>query len=375
VTNIYSGQPELAAATADVPPPDDAAAPRSDTEAPCRVPLVDRLLSVSDLASLPPVVPLIDGLLYRGTLAQLAGPPGCYKSFLAVGMACAVAVGATWEGYRVPEAGKVVYVAAEGATGLRVRILAWCEANGTDPADLDGRLFVLPCPIQLGNTLDVTEAIDLVRHVGADLLVLDTRARCTLGLEENSATEQSKAIAAAEVIQQAAECAVLGVHHSARNGSAGRGSNAWDGAVWTDLRITGENLAAAVHVEKHKDVPAGMDHLFHLMPHTVSVQFMPDCSETQRMSLVVVQNDGGTNLADSAESARAVLDVIGTSDGPDGLTRPEIIRLAEARNVSRSAAYRAVKTLLDNGSIRNIGTDKRARYVATAATTSPLRLV
>jgi len=376
MTNIYSGEREMAAAIVDVPPPDDEQdAPRSDTEAPSRVALVDRLLSVSDLATLPPVVPLIDGLLYRGTLAQLAGPPGSYKSFVAVGMACAVAVGAIWEGYRVPGPGKVVYVAAEGATGLRVRIHAWCEANGIDPADLEGRLFILPCPIQLGNTLDVTDAIDLVRRVGADLLVLDTRARCTLGLEENSATEQSKAIAAAEVIQQAAQCTVLGVHHSARNGSAGRGSNAWDGAVWTDLRITGEDLVATVHVEKHKDVAAGMDHHFRLMPHTVSVQFMPDCSETQRMSLVVVQNDGGTNLADSAESARAVLDVIGTSDGPDGLTRPEIIRLAEARNVSRSAAYRAVKTLLDNGSIRNIGTDKRARYVATAATTSPLRLV
>ena len=171
--NICSGTKVTEDPYVDVPPLDNEQdAPRSGTGVPCRVPLVDRLLSVSDLATLPPVVPLIDGLLYRGTLAQLAGPPGSYKSFVAVGMACAVAVGASWEGYRVPEAGKVVYVAAEGATGLRVRILAWCEANGTDPADLDGRLFILPCPIQLGNTLDVTEAIDLVRKVGADLLML-----------------------------------------------------------------------------------------------------------------------------------------------------------------------------------------------------------
>ncbi len=368
----YTGVPDPVDPYADVPPLDNEQdAPQSDTGAPSHVPLLDRLLSVSDLATLPPVVPLIDGLLYRGTLAQLAGPPGSYKSFVAVGMACAVAVGASWEGYRVPEAGKVVYVAAEGATGLRVRILAWCEANDTDPKDLDGRLFILPCPIQLGNTLDVTEAIELVRRVGADLLVLDTRARCTLGLEENSATEQGRAIAAAEVIQQAALCTVLGVHHSARNGSAGRGSNAWDGAVWTDLRITGENLAATVHVEKHKDVAAGLDHHFRLMPHTVSVQLMPNCSETQRMSLVVVQNDGWTNLADSAQSTKVVLDVIRTSDGPNGLTRSEIVALSEPRNIKRSSVYVAVKTLEDNGSIRNIGTDKRARYVAS----STLRLV
>jgi hypothetical protein len=39
--------------------------------------LRDRLLSLSALQDLTPVQPLIEGLLYRNTLAQLAGPPGC----------------------------------------------------------------------------------------------------------------------------------------------------------------------------------------------------------------------------------------------------------------------------------------------------------
>ncbi len=291
--------------------------------------LRDRLLSLSDLSTLPPVRPLVEGLLYRDTLAQLSGPPGSYKSFLALGMACAVAAGeSTWEGHRIPEGGPVVYVAAEGATGLRARVLGWCELTNVDPADLDGKLYFLPVPIQLGNRVDVGQAVELVRDVGAILLVLDTRARCTLGLEENSATEQGKAIHAAELIQEAAQCAVLGVHHSARSGNAGRGSNAWDGAVWTDLRIAGEHLGATVHVEKHKDVAAGLDHHFRLMPATVSVDLMPDATEAQRKTLVVVQNDGGTNLADAAQSTRAVWDVVGTSDGLEGLTRAEIVRLA-----------------------------------------------
>ena len=290
-------------------------------------------------------------------------------------MALAVALGMDWEGHRVPEGGPVVYVAAEGATGLRARVLAWCELTNVEPADLDGRIYFLPVPIQLGNTVDVVQAVDMVQEVGAILLVLDTRARCTLGLEENSATEQGKAVHNAEAIQRAAGCTVFPVHHAGRAGGAGRGSNSWDGAVWSDLRVTGEDLRAQITCAKHKDVPAGCVHHYRMVQHTVSLDLMPGCTTEQRSTLVVVQNDGGTNLADSAESARAVLDVIGTSDGPDGLTRPEIIRLAEARNVSRSAAYRAVKTLLDNGSIRNIGTDKRARYMATAATSSPLRLV
>jgi len=202
VTNIYSGEPELVDPWVDVPPPDD------ETAAPAST-LCSQLLSLSDLSSLPPVRPLVDGLLYRDTLAQLSGPPGSYKSFLALGMALAVALGMDWEGHRVPEGGPVVYVAAEGATGLRARVLAWCELTNVEPADLDGRIYFLPVPIQLGNTVDVVQAVDMVRAVGAILLVLDTRARCTLGLEENSATEQGKAVHNAEAIQRAAGCTVF----------------------------------------------------------------------------------------------------------------------------------------------------------------------
>src|SRR5699024_11442273 len=122
--------------------------------------------------------------------------------------------------------------AAEGATGLNARILAWCELNRIDPADLDGKFYALPTAPQLGELVDVGQLIDLVTEVDAGLLVLDTRARCTVGLEENSATEQGTAIRAAELIQAANNTTVLAVHHSSRGGGAGRGSNAWDGAVW-----------------------------------------------------------------------------------------------------------------------------------------------
>src|SRR4029077_10543892 len=140
---------------------------------------------------------------------------------------------------------------------------------------LQDRLFILPSAIQLGEQRAVSEAVDVVREIQADLLVLDTRARCTLGLEENSATAQGTAIDAADQIRTAAGCAVLGVHHSSRTGSAGRGSNAWDGAVWSDLRMDGGGLQATIHCEKHKEVAAGCDHHFSLVRHTVSKDLMP----------------------------------------------------------------------------------------------------
>jgi hypothetical protein len=161
--------------------------------------LRDQLLSVTQLATLPPADPLVDGLLYKGTVAQLSGPPGSYKSFLTLGMAVSVAVNESFEGHQVHGGRPVVYIASEGASGLRARILARCELSKIDPGRLDDRFFVLPEPVRLDHRYHVDELVEAVAELDAGLVVLDTRARCTGELDENSATEQGKAIAAVEM--------------------------------------------------------------------------------------------------------------------------------------------------------------------------------
>ncbi|MHD0279584.1 AAA family ATPase [Rhodococcus aetherivorans] len=324
----------------------------------------DRLLTLPDLRSLPPVEPLIEGLLYRDTLAQLSGAPGSYKSFAAVAMSCAVAAGIPFCDFSVPRSGKVVYVAAEGANGLECRILAWCEANQVDPEMLIANLFILPTPIHLGVWMDVSEAVELVREVGADLLVLDTRARCTVGLEENSATAQGEAIDALDRIRVASGCTVLGVHHSSRAGTAGRGSNAWDGAVWSDLRVEGGGLEATIHCAKHKDVAAGCDHRFGLVRHTVSTERMPGRRESDRQTLVLSRIGPGLETL-TANSQRVVLEIIRTSAPDEGFTARDIIELAEPMRVRKSAVYAALKQLVSDGYVRNVGSERRSRFVPT----------
>ncbi|WP_194832603.1 AAA family ATPase [Nocardia sp. XZ_19_369] len=330
-----------------------------------RKPLGERLLSLADLGLLPAAEPLVDGLLYRNTLAQLAGPPGSYKSFVAVGISCALSTGQNWETHHVPSREKVVYVAAEGASGLRARILAWCELTRVDPRDLEGWLYVLPCPVQLGALLEVTEAAQLAAEIGAGLLVLDTRARCTLGLEENSATEQGRAIDAAERIREAAGCTVLAVHHTGRSGTAPRGSTAWDGAVWSDLRLKSDYLAVSIHVEKHKDAPSGMDFDYRLVPHTVSESLMPGVGEDGRKSLVIVPFARGTTQSDEPVSLRKVWDIAGTTCGTGGLTTAQLRDLAMDNDVSRTRAYEAINMLVERGILRDVGTGSRVRYVCT----------
>jgi hypothetical protein len=325
--------------------------------------LRDRLLSLDQLADMPPVRPLVHGLLYRGTLAQISGQPGSYKSFVAVGIAVSVAMGLPWEGHAVPESGHVTYVVPEGASGIRARVLAHCDLSGIDPARLRGRLHFLPEPLYLGNSLNVAEAIEISVEQRSALVVLDTRARCTTGLEENSSTEQGRAIDAAERIQRASGATVLAVHHSGRNGDHGRGSNAWDGAIWSDLRITGEDLRCRIHCEKHKDVPDKCDHHYRLVPHEVPEHLMPGCDREQRSTLVAVQMGHLDTLAGDRRSTRAVLDIVRNTAGSEGLTRAQIATFAEEQKLGRSTVYEAVNVLVNVAALRNIGTLKRARFV------------
>ena len=363
-TDPYAGVPAIGELLDDAP----------STAAPAPAPVTrphlrEQLLTVSGLAQLPPVRPLVEGLLYRGTLAQMAGQPGSFKSFVTVGIACAVALGVPFEDHAVPDGGgPVVYVAAEGASGLRARILAWCHLAGFDPRDLDGRLYVLPVPVQLGNRVDVAEALEITEDLAASLLVLDTRARCTVGLEENSSTEQGRAIDAVETLIRVTGCTVLSVHHAGRSGTAGRGSNAWDGAVWSDLRVAGENLHATVTCHKHKDVADGCEHVFRMVPTTVPRDLMPDTTEQQRSTLVAIAGEGRPVGVPDGKTGRIVRDIVRMCAGPAGLSRSEIRDMSIERGAGRAQAYAAIKSLVGSGVLINVSEGKAERF--TLSTTA-----
>jgi hypothetical protein len=350
---------------AGVPPPQGE--PPDEESEPQRIPLRDRLLDLDGLLAITPPEPLIDGLLYRNSLAQLAGAPGTYKTFAAVAVCCSLAAGKRLVGtFAVPKPATVIYAAAEGADGLATRILAFCETWNINPDDVFTRLRVLPCPIQLGGLIDVAEAVDMVTALDADLLVLDTRARCTVGLEENSATEQGKAIEAADRIRRAANCTVWVIHHSPRSGTAGRGTNAWDGAIWSDLRIERDGAAAVIRCEKHKDTVDGCDHRFGFSPHTVSAERMPGVPEERRRTLVLSKIAFGQDALQQA-SLRVVSSLVQNLAPFEGLTRAQIVEFAKEVDMSRSGAYAAINKLFNDGYLKNIGTDKRPRFIADKA--------
>lgn len=212
----------------------------------------DRIRPWDELLSSPPAIRLVGDLLYRDTLAFFTSPYASFKSYLAIGWACALAAGQDWGAHRIPKRGRVLYIAAEGGTGLAWRMEAWAQFHGVPWPELAEWVTPIDEPVQLGNDDDVDELVELAREQQFDLVVVDTLARSIDGLEENSATDMGRAVEAAERIRRACQGTVLLVHHTGKNGEY-RGSSAIPSAAWTELSGKREDMAVNVRIAKHKE--------------------------------------------------------------------------------------------------------------------------
>ena len=217
--------------------------------------LLARMLDRDALEDIPPPKPLIRDMLDLDSESWIIGAPGGFKSFVALDWACHVALGLDWRGRKV-QRGTVVYVAAEGAKGLPLRVKAWERTYGHRA---EGVRF-LPEPIQVSDVERWAVLVQACRRLTPVLIVLDTQARLTVGLEENSAKDMGVMIDAVRRLKAATGACVLVVHHTGRNGGDARGSSALDGAQDTEIRVerpTAKSeraaLTATISTDKQKD--------------------------------------------------------------------------------------------------------------------------
>ena len=109
--------------------------------------LLEACLGVEGLRKIPPPQPLVDSFLFQDSLSWFSGGWGQGKSFGAVDVGLCVATGTPWHGHDVQQ-GHVLYLIAEGASGLSLRVDAWEEATGVEVANIT----FLPIPVQIGKS-------------------------------------------------------------------------------------------------------------------------------------------------------------------------------------------------------------------------------
>ncbi len=309
--------------------------------------LRSRLLTPDQLDTLPPPEPLIEGYCALNSFTTTFGRPGTAKTLIEMAKAFSVVTGQPWFGHRVRK-GPVLYIVGEGTAGLAQRQRAWREVCGW-PA-LDG-LHWLPKALNLLDaSREVSALVMLVEELAPVLVIVDTLARSMPGGDENSSTDMSAIVAASDRIREAAGCTVDLVHHTPREGSTPRGHSALEGAVDTALLLerTGNLITLSAH--KQKDLPTLPPMVFELTPVGSSVV----------LTLPNSLPNGRGSEQDLVGAERALSDLVWQSAGSDGLPSGELQRMSE---LPERSYYRALKVLRERGIVRNIGTDRKPRFV------------
>lgn len=197
----------------------------------------------------------IKRILPRQGLAAIYGKPGSLKSFVASHIAVCIALGWPWAGRRVTQ-GAVVYVAAEGACGLRKRKAGFTIAHPDLPADVPFAL-IATAPNLGTEKGDLAALVSAIEGAGVFpvLIVLDTLAQ-TLGAGDENGAGMTAFVANAGALAAHFRALVLIVHHVGLGDDRRmRGHSSLNGAldaVILSERQEGET-AATLTLQKLKD--------------------------------------------------------------------------------------------------------------------------
>jgi len=331
--------------------------PRSEGET-----WIDRLraavLLTPSLLTLKPPEHVIDGYLNRNSLAMLYGPSGGHKTFLAIDWALHVATGSRWQGCDT-EAGSVLYIIAEGVSGMGIRVQAWGMHAGLPDLAERANIFWLPLAVNIGEVEQVDALRVLLGELTPSLVVVDTLARCTVGLEENHARDMGIMVANLDILRRTTGACILLVHHSGKNIEAGaRGSSALRGAMDTEIETVGMEPNILVKVTKQKDG-------FEASPRWLSpLRVGP--------SLVLVPANQGPGDDPLSAAGQAAMLALRDVEGLDGVSAKEW-RVA-AGTMAERTFYRARATLVEAGLVANLATPGRPRYKLTPAALEILRM-
>lgn len=354
---------------------------RAERDRAKRPSIESELIDVSALASIEPPTMLMGELIPARSVGFLAGRTGTYKSFLAVSWACSLATGRSWQGrsdFGVSEPVRVLYVAAEGASGVAQRILAWQQTHRRVP---DGMLVVYPKPVRLSSEPDIEELSSIIERYDFGVVIIDTLHRSAPGTDEQSNTEFGLIYEAVAGLRDAHGTTTLLVDHTGhQGGTRPRGASAKlddaDFVLGIDREgdIPVPSAQRTLRVVKRKDMPTVGEWAIRL--RSVEPSAVLELGAVDDMDPFGVRDVDWWNSVMDRELPTAVAAIVG--DGakagleayrvldfvgdPNGLTVASVQRAVNARPgvapVSESTVRRGMRLLREAGILQNDGKSK-----------------
>jgi len=206
-------------------------------------------IALADFIATPPVSTyLIKRVLPAQGLGQVFGSSNVGKSFLLIDMACHIAAGMDWRGFKTKPC-TVLYIAAEGLSGLAGRMKAWTQRHGVLP----DRLFIRPFPVGLtiaGAAAALAERLKGLPELPR-LIILDTMAANFGPGNENDAKDMGIALDALRTL--GGQWLILCAHHSGHGDKTrSRGHSSLYAALDIELQVNRPDPLGPIEVTHTK---------------------------------------------------------------------------------------------------------------------------
>lgn len=299
------------------------------------------LMRRSQLRNLPPIEPLIEGIMSRRSSAVLVGSTGAGKTFLALSMACSVGTGTRWLGrpvHRCP----VLYCVGEGANGLDARIEAWEQTWGVKVTDDDVVFSIKPDSL-MSRTLWLEMTAE-AKDLGAGLVVLDTFSSLAPDADEtkDAATVTNRMSSLAVAIDGTS----LLVHHPGWGDSERtRGGYQLTANVDEVLLLRGNAQSDLIDLERQK-VKEGR-----------AGARLPLRRRPAYGSVVIEASTGAATTVVEINKAEQVARVVfGTQQFSGAALRDALMERLE---ITRSTAYERIKEMVESEAIVKVGGTNR----------------
>ena len=252
-----------------------------------------QLLSLSDVFDQDDEEWLIEDHFNTDVFCEIYGPPGVTKTFLCTDMTLCVATGKPFLDKYPVKKGEVVYLYAEGFSGLKKRIRAWCHQY--PDADIDEAMKntkFIRVPVDFTQDMPTDAFIDLIdaHKVEPVFIVIDTLNR-NFGGDENSTADMSAFVRNVDAVRNRYKATTLVVHHTGKDVTKqGRGNSALLGGLSTVIKLEGADKVGEHFqsvVLSFDKVKEGDPNLRYKMVKT-SVQYGPNKRDN---SLVLLESD------------------------------------------------------------------------------------
>jgi hypothetical protein len=292
---------------------------------------------------------ILEGVLTRSALSVIYGDSNCGKTFLAIDIACALALGIMWMGRNV-EQGFVLYLATESPASVKMRVDAYQQYHER----MVPNLCILESPINLHTGEgDAQVVVDLVRKIEAErgqkciLIIGDTLSRLASGANENSGEDMTIVVDRLIYVRDRCNAHVMLIHHTGKD--AAKGMRGWSGVraiIDTEIEVTEDpaTVLRVAEITKQRDIPGKGDRIgFRLEVVHIGVNKWGK----PVTSCVVASADAPPKAAKGkrpSEIAGAIVELL-TSRGT-GMRKRDLVDHFESRYAS-SAVYRELKKMIE----------------------------